>query len=68
MANRASYYTKQDYIPTMIVSNYDVVVEKLEYHEALHMDAHMLFMKMQEEHPDIITAIMTQLSLKSISK
>ena len=52
----------------MIVSNYDVVVEKLEYHEALHMDAHMLFMKMQEEHPDIIIAIMTQLSLKSISK
>ena len=46
-------------------SKYAIDVAQLEYHGALHLDAHMLFMKIQEEHPDVIKAIMTQLSLKS---
>ena len=48
----------------MTGSKYAVNVAYLEYHGALHTDAHMFFMKIQEEHPDIITTIMTQLLLK----
>ena len=49
----------------MIVSKYAVAVAQLENHGSLHYDAHMLFMKTQEEQLDIITAIVTQLSPKS---
>ena len=49
----------------MIVSKYAVAVYQLEDHGALHPDTHMFFMKIQEEQPYIITAIMTQLFLKS---
>ena len=49
----------------MTGSKYSFAVSQLEYHVALHPDAHMLFTKMQEEHPDIITAIMTKPSLKA---
>ena len=42
-------------------SKYAVSVAQLEYHGALHPDAHMLFMQIQEEQTDIITAIMKQL-------
>ena len=44
---------------------YSIAVFQLDNYGVIHPDAHMLFMKMQEEQPDIITAIMTQLSLKS---
>ena len=44
---------------------YAIAVAQLEYHGVLHPDAHMLFIPMQEEHPDVITSIMTQLSLKA---
>ena len=49
----------------MTGSKYAIDVDQLEYYGVLHPDAHMLFMKMVEEYPDSITAIMTQLSLKS---
>ena len=46
-------------------SKYAVAVAQLEYHGALHPDAHMLFIKIQEEQPDIITEIMAHLSLNA---
>ena len=45
----------------MTGSKYAVAVYQLEYHGALHPDAHMFFMKIQEEQPDIITSIMTKI-------
>ena len=48
----------------MTGSKYVVDLYQLEDHGALHPDAHILSMKMQEEQPDVITAIMAQLSLK----
>ena len=53
--------TKQDYISIMIGSKYAVSVASLDDHIVLHTDAQMLFMQIQEEQPEIITAIMTQL-------
>ena len=49
----------------MTRSKYAVSVAQLEHHAALHPDAYMLFMKIQEEQTDTITGIMAQLSLKS---
>ena len=46
-------------------SKYAVSVVQLEDKLVLHLDAHTFFMKIQEEQPDIITEIMTQLSLKA---
>ena len=43
---------------------YAVSVDHLEYNRALHPDADMIFTKMQEEHPDFITVIIKQLSIK----
>ena len=44
---------------------YAVAVARSEYHEAIHTDDHMFFMKMQEEQPDTIRDITTQLLLKA---
>ena len=49
----------------MTGSKYAVNVDQLEDHGAIHPDAHMFFRKIQEEQPGIITAIMTQFSLKA---
>ena len=49
----------------MTGSKYAVAVTQLEYHRAILPDAHMFFMKIQEEHPGIITATMTQFLLKA---
>ena len=49
----------------MTGSKYAINMDQLEDNGALHMEAHMFFMKMQEEQPDIIAAIMTQLLLKA---
>ena len=49
----------------MIGSKYTISVSQLEDHGALHPDTHMLFMKMKEEHSDIITVIMAQLLLQA---
>ena len=62
------FLTKHDYIPIMTGSIYAVSMTHLEHHRALHPDVHILFIKIQEEQPDTVTAIMTQLSLKSIFK
>ena len=67
-SSRLNIYTKQEHIYSTTGSKYEVSVSQLEDNGELHTDAHMLFMKMQEEQPDIITAIMTQLSLKAGSK
>ena len=49
----------------MIGSNYAVTVVQLEDPGAIHPVAHVLFMQtMQEGQPDVIAAIITQLSLK----
>ena len=48
----------------MTGSKYAVAVAQLEDHEAINMDACMFFMKIQEEHLDVIIVIMTQLLLK----
>ena len=52
---------KQDYIPRMTGSMYAVYLYQLEDHGALHPDVHILSIKMKEEQPDIIRAIMAQL-------
>ena len=67
-SSRVKFQTKQDYIPRMTGSKYAVTVAHLEDHGALHPDAHILYMRIQEEHLDLITAIMAQLSLKVILK
>ena len=57
---------KQYYTPIMTGSNYAVAVSQLEDHGAIHPYAHMFFIKtIQDEHPDVISAIMTQLSLNT---
>ena len=52
----------------MTGSKYSGDIAQLEDHEALHLDAHIFSKKMLEEQPDIITAIMTQILLKSVLK
>ena len=51
---------KQDYIPRMTGYKYSVTVSQLEDNRLLHPDAKMFLMKIQEEHTDTITVIMTQ--------
>ena len=63
-SSRVKFQTKHDHITNMIGSKYAVTMPQLKYNGAIHLDAYMLFMQMQEEHPDDITEIMTQLSLK----
>ena len=48
----------------MTSSKYAGAMAMLEYHGALHTDAHMFFIKIQEENLDFIAEIMTQLPLK----
>ena len=67
-SSRVKFQVKQDYMSSMTGSKYAVGVAQLEDHGALRPDAHMLFIKIQEEHPDTVTAIMAQLSLKEVLK
>ena len=67
-SSRVKFQMKQYCIRSMTGSKYAVDLYQLEDHGALHPDAHILSMKMQEEQPDVITAIMAQLSLKVILK
>ena len=48
----------------MTVSKYDIGVAQFEGHGSLHLYVHIFLIQMQEEHLDIITSIITQLSLK----
>ena len=59
------FQMKQYYILSITGSKYSATVAQLKYYRTLHTDSHMFFMKIQEEHLDIITAILTQHSLKS---
>ena len=63
-SSRVKFQMKQYYIRSMTGSKYAVYLYQLEDHGALHPDAHIVSMKMQEEQPDIITEIMAQISLK----
>ena len=49
----------------MTGSKYVVSMDELKDHGALHTDAHIFFMKIQEEQPDIIIAMMAHLLLKA---
>ena len=64
-SSRVKFQTKQYYIPSSTGYKYAVAVDQLEDNRVLHLDAHMLFMQIEEEHPDVIKAIMTPLSLKA---
>ena len=61
---RVKFQTRQYYIPIMKGSKYAMYVNQLEYYGEIHLDAHILSMKIQEEKSDVITAIMAQLLLK----
>jgi hypothetical protein len=56
-----------DYIPSKSGSSkYAYAVTQLERHGALHPDAHMFFQTdMYQAEPDVVAAIVTQLSLKA---
>jgi hypothetical protein len=58
---------ENDYVPSMSGSpKYAYAVTQLERHRALHPDAHMFFQTgMYHADPDIVAAIMTQISLKT---
>ena len=48
----------------MTVKTYDKVMAQLDKLGTLHTDAHLLFNLSVEEQPSVVSAIMTQLSLK----
>jgi hypothetical protein len=66
-STRVKFQTKQDYIPSLSGSSkYAVAVTQLESHGVLHPDTHMFFQtSMNRCEPDVVAAIMTQLSLKA---
>jgi hypothetical protein len=66
-STRVKFQTKQDYVPSISGSSkYAYAVTQLETQGALHPDAHMFFqMHMYQSEPDVVAAIMTQLSLKA---
>jgi hypothetical protein len=65
-SKRVRFQTREPYVPSMTGSKYAVAVTQLEDHGALHPDAHMMFCQsMMDNQPDVVAAIMTQLSLKA---
>jgi hypothetical protein len=60
-------FQPKDYIPSLSGSSkYAFAVTQLETHGVLHPDAHMFFnTNMYRHEPDVVAAIMTQLSLKA---
>ena len=52
------------YIPSMKGTKYEEVMVQFVEHGTLHPDAHMLFNTMIEQKPNVVEAVMTQLSLK----
>jgi hypothetical protein len=64
--SRVKFQTKEPYVPSMSGTKYAVAVAQLEDHGALHPDAHMMFYpSMVDNQPDVVSAIMAQLSLKA---
>ena len=54
------------YVPSMTGSKYAVAITQLEDHGLLHPDLHESFYQHAiEDQPDVVAAIMTQLSLKA---
>ena len=67
-STRIKFQTREPYVPSMTGSKYGVAVTQLskQNYGALHPDAHMAFFQhMSMEQPDVVAAIMTQLSLKA---
>jgi hypothetical protein len=58
--------TEREYIPSMTGSKYSYAVTQLESHGVLNPDAHMFVQEdFYQAEPDVVAAIMTQLSLKA---
>ena len=54
------------YTPSMSGSKYSFAVEQLEWQGVLHPDAHMFVQEdFYQAEPDVVVAVMTQLSMKS---
>jgi hypothetical protein len=66
-STRVKFWTKQDYVPSISGSSkYAYAVTQLESQGALYPDAHMFFQQdIYQSEPNIVAAIMTQLSLKA---
>jgi hypothetical protein len=66
-STRVKFQTKQAYIPSLSGSSkYAFAVTQLEQQGVLHPDSHMFFQQdMYRCEPDVVAAIMTQLSLKA---
>ena len=64
-STRVKFQAKEPYVPSMTGSRYATAVTQLQSHGALHPDMHMQFFQhMCDDEPDVVAAIMTQLSLK----
>ena len=66
-SNRVRFQTKEAYTPSLTGTKYDVAVTQMEEHGVLHPDAHMFFQApcLHQSEPDVVAAIMPQLSLKA---
>jgi hypothetical protein len=66
-STRVKFPAKQGYVPSISGSSkYAYAVTQLESQGALHPDSHMFFhQEMHQEEPDVVSMIMTQLSLKA---
>ena len=66
-STRVKFQMKQDYIPSMLGSSkYAYAVTQLETKGVLHPDSHMFHQSdVYQSEPDVVAAIMTQLSLKA---
>ena len=63
---RVKFQTRESYVPSLTGSKYALAVTQLEQHGALHPDSHMAFVQEAiADTPDVVAAIMTQLSLKA---
>ena len=65
-SKRVKFQTRAPYVPSFTGSKYAVAVTQLENHGMLHPDAHLSFLNhMIKDAPDVVVAIMMQLSLKA---
>jgi hypothetical protein len=65
-SNRVRTQAKQAYTPSMTSSKYSYAVTQLETQGVLNPDAHMFVQEdFYQAEPDVVAAIMTQLSLKA---
>ena len=64
-STRIKFKRKPEYIPSMKGNRYAYAVTQLEDHGVIYPEAHMLFQEGTQSEPDVIAAIMMQLSLKA---